>query len=133
MDNMVYDMISASISMQDKDSNNIKRVRDAVDMLKRRMELRSSMLDALADNNLKASINSIRHAPQLSKKISRIGWLLFWIPEPTMISNAVGIPMILAGKALERYYNNLTVKGLYEETSRMLKSLEQLTQDNLYK
>ncbi|GBC74073.1 hypothetical protein HRbin05_00104 [archaeon HR05] len=133
MDNMVYDMMSASISMQDKGSNNIKRARDAVDMLKRRIELRSSMLDTLADNNLKASINSIRHAPQLSKKISRIGWMLFWIPEPTMVSTAVGIPMILAGKALERYYNSLTVKGLYEETSRMLKSLEQLTQDNLYK
>ncbi|MFN4336730.1 MAG: hypothetical protein ACK4FV_03995 [Candidatus Nitrosocaldus sp.] len=108
--------------MQDK--NGIKRVRDAVDMLKRRMELRSSMVSAIADTNVKASLDGIRHAPQLSKKISRIGWMLFWIPEPTMASTAVGVPMILAGKALDRYYNSLTVKGLYEETSRMLKSLE---------
>lgn len=132
MDNMVYDTMSTSISMQDNNSsNNIKRVRDAVDMLKRRMELRSSMLDALADKSLKVSINNIRHAPQLSKKMSRIGWMLFWIPEPTMVSTVVGIPMILAGKALERYYNSLTVKGLYEETAKMLKTLEQSTQQSI--
>lgn len=108
--------------MQDK--NSVKRVKDTVDMLKRRMELRSSMLNTIADTRLKVSINDITHAPQLSKKISRIGWMLFWIPEPTMVSTAVGIPMILAGRALDRYYNGLTVKGLYEETAKMLRSLE---------
>ncbi|MEM0446214.1 MAG: hypothetical protein QXW14_04055 [Candidatus Nitrosocaldus sp.] len=108
--------------MQDK--NSVKRARDAVDLLKKRMELRSSMISIIADAKVKASVDGIRHAPQLSKKISRLGWMLFWIPEPTMVSTAVGIPMILAGKALDRYYNNLTVKGLYEETAKMLKSLE---------
>ncbi|MCS7141748.1 MAG: hypothetical protein NZ888_06140 [Candidatus Nitrosocaldus sp.] len=107
-------------------SDDVKKVRDAVEMLKRRMELRSSMLDLITDGKLKASINNVTHAPQLSKKMGRIGWMLFWIPEPTMISTAVGIPLILAGKALDRYYNSLTVKGLYEETGRMLKSLEML-------
>ncbi len=112
--------------MQDK--NSIKSINDAVYLLKRRMELRSSMLSVIADSKVKASLDGIRHAPQLSKKISRLGWMLFWIPEPTMVSTAVGIPMILAGKALDRYYNSLTVKGLYEETARALKSLESLSE-----
>lgn len=109
--------------MQDN-RNNVKRVNDAVNMLKRRMELRSSTLAALTDTRLKASLNDVTRAPQLSKRISRVGWMLFWIPEPTMVSTAVGVPMILAGRLLDRYYNSLTIKGLYEETSKMLKSLE---------
>ena len=98
--------------------------KDMMDAIKRRAELYSS-LNVIMDEKVKHAMDNVRHAPKVSRVLSRTGWMLFWVPEPTMISTLVGIPMILAGKALSKYYNDLTVKGVVEETAKMLKSMEE--------
>lgn len=98
-------------------------VKDRIDAIRRRAELYSS-LNAIMDKDTKSAFDNIKNAPKVSKTLSRAGWMLFWIPEPTMISTLVGIPMILAGKALSRYYNDLTIKDVAKETADMLKSIE---------
>jgi hypothetical protein len=103
-------------------SNNNNK--DIIDAIKRRAELYSS-LNVMMDEKVKHAMDNVRRAPKVSKVLSRAGWMMFWLPEPTMISTLVGIPMILAGKALSKYYNDLTVKGVVEETAKMLKSMEE--------
>jgi len=94
------------------------------DMVRRRIEFYASLQNVMS-SDVKKAVDNITHAPKVSKTLSRAGWMLFWIPEPTMISTALGVPMILAGKVLSRYYNDLTVKGLLEETGKLLKGVEE--------
>ncbi len=104
-------------------SSNTK-YKDSIDAIKKRVELYSS-LNVIMDEKVKHAMDNIRRAPQISKVLNKAGWMLFWIPEPTMISTLVGIPMIFAGRALNKYYNDLTIKGVVEETVKMLKSMEE--------
>ncbi len=94
------------------------------DMIRRRIEFYNSLRNVMS-SDVKKAVDNVTHAPKVSKTLSRAGWMLFWIPEPTMISTALGVPMILAGKALSRYYNDLTIKGLLEETGKLLKGMEE--------
>jgi len=57
------------------------------------------------------------------KKIQKIGFLMFWIPEPTGITCAVGGPMILAGKYLDKKFNGATIKDIGHETNNTLSSI----------
>ena len=41
---------------------------------------------------------------------------MFWIPEPTGITNAIGAPMILGGKYLDRVYNSATISDVGHHT-----------------
>ncbi len=77
----------------------------------------------MSDKSTKRSIDNLMHAPKIASKVSKIGWSIFWIPEPTMISNAIAIPMIIAGKLLEKHYDGITVKDVYNEAENVFRSL----------
>ncbi len=63
-----------------------------------------------------SSMKALRKAPDPGGKLQKIGFIIFWIPEPTGISNAVGAPMILAGRFLEKKYNGATIKDIAKAT-----------------
>ncbi len=110
--------------MSGNQSNNVKKVNVAVDSLKNKVNLYAGLAN-LKNSAINEPLKSLIHAPALGKKVSKIGWVLFWIPEPTMVSNAVGLPMIAAGKVLDRYYSGTTIKHVGEEARKTLNSLEE--------
>jgi len=46
-----------------------------------------------------------------------------WLPEPTGVTCAVGGPMILAGKFLEKKYNSATIHDIGNETAKTMSSI----------
>lgn len=64
------------------------------------------------DKHAVKSLGALHKAPAPGKKLQKIGFIIFWIPEPTGITCAVGAPMILAGKYLDRKYNSSTIEDI---------------------
>lgn len=104
--------------------DNARKVNSAVDSLKSKVNLYTDVTN-LNSSRLKGPLKSLVHASAPGKKLSKIGWVMFWIPEPTMISNIVGLPLIAGGKLLDRYYNGTTINHVGEEARKTLNSLEE--------
>jgi hypothetical protein len=64
------------------------------------------------DRNTVRSLRALQKAPAPGKKLQKIGFILFWIPEPFFITNAIGAPMIIAGKYLDKVYNGSTISDI---------------------
>lgn len=93
----------------------MRRMRLMSDSLKRRANLYSS-ISSLDRKDSAKSLTALRKAPDPGGKLQKIGFIVFWIPEPTGISNAVAAPMILTGRYLQKRYNGATIKDIGEET-----------------
>ncbi len=92
----------------------IKRLRDSV---KRRAEIYSA-LGNLDDRGTARALGSLQRASAPGKKIQKIGFILFLAPEP--FTTAVGIPMIIAGKYLDKVYNGATIADIGHETKNFV-------------
>jgi hypothetical protein len=88
----------------------IKKLRDS---MKRRAEVYSS-LGKLDDSGTARALGSLQRASAPGKKIQKIGFILFLAPEP--FTTAAGIPMIIAGKYLDKVYNGSTIADIGHET-----------------
>ena len=91
-------------NMKDPLQKHIEKLKIMKESAKRRNELYSDIVK-LDDKNTTRSLRALTKASAPGKKIQKIGFIMFWIPEPTGITCAVGGPMILAGKYLEKVYN----------------------------
>ena len=69
------------------------------------------------------SLGSLQKAPAPGKKLLKVGFLMLWVPEPTGITCAIGGPMIIAGKYLDKKYNGTTLHDIGHETKNTLSSL----------
>jgi hypothetical protein len=105
--------------------DNIKKVNMAVDSLQNKTDIYANIAN-LNNKSVKAPLRDLMHSSAPGKKISKIGIALFWIPEPTMISNLVALPMIGAGKFLDRYYTGTTIKHVNEEARKTISFLQNL-------
>ncbi len=107
-----------------------------VDPLKARLEkLRKSSESAKRRANLYTEIAKINEAPNTSslgalqkapapgKKLQKIGFLMLWVPEPTGVTCAVGAPMIVAGRYLDKKYNGATIHDIGHETKNAFSSI----------
>ena len=88
----------------------IKKLRDS---MKRRAEIYSS-LGKLDDRGTARALGSLQRASAPGKKIQKIGFILFLAPEP--FTTVAGIPMIIAGKYIDRVYNGSTIADIGHET-----------------
>lgn len=93
----------------------LRKMRLMSDSLKRRAKLYSTISD-LDKKDSARSLTALRKAPNPGGKLQKIGFIIFWIPEPTGVSNAIAAPMILTGKYLQKRYNGATIKDVAEET-----------------
>jgi len=75
-----------------------------------------SDLAKLDNGQAKRSLSALHNASAPGKKIQKIGFIMLWIPEPTGITCAVGGPMILAGKYLEKVYNGAKISDVGDHT-----------------
>ena len=101
--------------MNDPLRNHIEKLKIMRESAKRRAELYSD-ITKLDDKNTTRSLRSLTKAPAPGKKIQKIGFIMLWIPEPTGITCAVGGPMILAGRYLEKVYNGAKLTDVGSHT-----------------
>ncbi|TLX66316.1 MAG: hypothetical protein E6L00_01685 [Thaumarchaeota archaeon] len=103
----------------------IARIKKIGESAKRRVEIYSE-LASLDDKGTARSLGALQRAPAPGKKLQKIGFILFWIPEPLMITNAVAVPMIIAGKYLDKVYNGSTISDVGHETRNMVGTLNDI-------
>ncbi len=97
----------------------IKRLKDSI---KRRAQVYSS-LRSLDDRGTAGALGALQRAPAPGKKLQKIGFILFWIPEPFGVTTVAGIPMILAGKYLDKVYNGATIADVGHETKSFVRNV----------
>lgn len=98
----------------------IKKMRDSI---KRRAEVYSS-LGVLDDRGTARALGSLQRAPAPGKKIQKIGFILLIAPDP--FTTVAGIPMILAGKYLDRVYNGSTISDIGHETRNFVRNVSEI-------
>lgn len=103
--------------------DNVRKINMAVDSLKSKAGIYANVAN-LNNKSLKTPLRDLMYASAPGKKVSKIGVAIFWVPEPTMISDVVGLSMIAGGKLLDRYYTGTTVKHVNEEARKTLNSLQ---------
>ena len=101
--------------MVDHLKKRLDRLKIMTESAKRRTELYSD-LAKLDDKNTARSLSALNKAPNPGKKIQKIGFIMLWIPEPTGITCAVGGPMILAGRYLDKVYNGAKISDVHSHT-----------------
>ncbi len=97
----------------------IERIKKIGESAKRRVSVYSE-LASLDDSGTARAMGSLQRAPAPGKKLQKIGFILFWIPEPLLITNAVGVPLIIAGKYLDKVYNGATISDVGHEIKNMV-------------
>ncbi len=100
-----------------KNIHKIKKMRESI---KRRAEIYST-LGTLDDRGTARALGSLQRAPAPGKKIQKIGFILLLSPDP--LTTPIGIPMIIAGKYLDRVYNGSTIKDIGHETRNFASSV----------
>ena len=103
------------LGMKDPLQSYIEKLKIMKESAKRRNELYSD-ITKLDDKNTTRSLRALTKAPAPGKKIQKIGFIMLWIPEPTGITCAVGGPMILAGRYLEKVYNGAKISDISNHT-----------------
>ena len=102
-------------NMKDQFQQRIEKLKIIRESVKRRNEMYSDLLK-FDDKNTRRSLSALTKAPAPGKKISKIGFIMLWIPEPTGITCAVGGPMILAGRYLDKVYNGAKISDIHSHT-----------------
>ncbi len=108
--------------MADPLKERLDKLRKFSDSAKRRANLYSEV--ATIDNKHTAtSLGALQKAPAPGKKLQKIGFLMLWVPEPTGVTCAVGGPMIVAGRYLDKKYNGSTLHDIGHETKSTLSTI----------
>lgn len=100
----------------------VRKLRLMGESAKRRSNLYSGISD-LDDKKTATSLGALNRASAPGKKIQKLGFIMLWIPEPTGVTCAVGAPMILAGRYLDKKYNGSTLKDIGEHAKETLTSI----------
>ncbi len=91
----------------------------------RRNELYSSVAK-LGDGGMNTSLTALRKASAPGKKIQRAGFIMLWVPEPTGVTMAIGAPMILAGRYLDKKYNGATISDIGHNVNSVVSSVNDM-------
>ena len=108
--------------MTDLLKEKIERLRIMRESASRRTDLYSDM-GKLDDKKTTQSLGALNRASAPGKKMQKLGFVMLWIPEPTGVTVAVGAPMILAGRYLDKKYNGSTLKDIGHNTHETLSSI----------
>ena len=100
----------------------LDKLRKFSDSAKRRASLYSEITN-FDDKHTANSLGALQKAPAPGKKLQKIGFLMLWIPEPTGITCAIGGPMIVAGRYLDKKYNGSTLHDVGHQTKNTISSI----------
>ncbi|MHB8546628.1 MAG: hypothetical protein ACYDAJ_07675 [Nitrosotalea sp.] len=93
--------------------HSIDKIKKVSDSLHRRARIYSE-IGKIDDRGTARALGSLQRAPAPGKKITKIGFIFLFSPDP--FTTPIGIPMIIAGKCLEKIYNGATIKDIGQET-----------------
>ena len=94
----------------------IARIKKIGESAKRRTEIYSG-LASLDDRGTARTLGSLQRASAPGKKLQKIGFIFLISPDP--ITTPLGIPMIIAGRYMDRVYNGATISDVGHETKKM--------------
>ena len=100
----------------------LDKLRKFSESAKRRAEIYSDVAK-MDDTHTARSLGALQKAPAPGKKLQKIGFLMLWVPEPTGVTCAVGGPMIVAGRYLEKKYNSSTIHDIGHTTKNTMSSI----------
>ncbi len=104
----------------------LKRKLDEIRVLSSSVKRRTGLYTDLAkvdDKKTAESLSALQKAPAPGKKLQKIGFIMFWVPEPSGVTSAIGAPMILAGKYLDRVYNGSTIQDIGAQTKNTVSTI----------
>ena len=110
--------------MADLLKEKIERLRIMKESASRRSNLYNDM-GKLDDKKTSQSLGALNRASAPGRKMQKLGFLMLWIPEPTGVTVAVGAPMILAGRYLDKKYNGSTLKDIGHSKHETISSINQ--------
>ncbi len=108
--------------MDDSLNLKLKKLKAMSGSAKRRAQLYSD-LSKVDDKKTAQSLGALNKAPAPGKKLQKIGFIMFWVPEPSGVTCAIGGPMILAGKYLDRVYTGSTIHDIGTHTKNTVSSI----------
>ena len=123
-DHCLLTIFSKTSIMTDLLKEKIERLRIMRESASRRTDLYSDM-GKLDDKKTTQSLGALNRASAPGRKMQKLGFLMLWIPEPTGVTVAVGAPMILAGRYLDKKYNGSTLKDIGHSTNETMSSINQ--------
>ena len=109
--------------MPDALKERLDKIRKFSDSAKRRANLYTDMVK-MDDTHTARSLGALQKASAPGKKLQKIGFLMLWVPEPTGVTCAVGGPMIIAGRYLDKKYNGATIHDIGNETKSTMSSIK---------
>ena len=92
------------------------------DSAKRRANLYAEV-SSIDDKHTARSLGALQKAPAPGKKLQKIGFLMLWVPEPTGVTCAIGGPMIVAGRYLDKKYNGSTLHDIGNQTKNNMSTI----------
>jgi len=108
--------------MVDPLKERLDKLRKFSDSAKRRANLYTEVT-TMDDKHTSRSLGSLQKAPAPGKKLQKIGFLMLWVPEPTGVTCAIGGPMIVAGRYLDKKYNGSTIHDIGHQTKNTMSSI----------
>ena len=100
----------------------LEKLRKSSESAKRRANLYTEIAKINDGPNM-SSLSALQKAPAPGKKLQKIGFLMLWVPEPTGVTCAVGAPLIVAGRYLDKKYNGATIHDIGHETKNTISSI----------
>ena len=108
--------------MVDPLNERLDKLKKFSDSAKRRANLYSEV-SGMDDGHTARSLGALQKAPAPGKKLQKIGFLMLWVPEPTGVTCAIGGPMIVAGRYLEKKYNSSTLHDIGHQTKNNMSTI----------
>jgi len=108
--------------MVDPLKERLEKLRKISDSAQRRAGMYTEIA-TIDDAHTARSLGALQKAPAPGKKLQKIGFLMLWVPEPTGVTCAIGCPMIVAGRYLDKKYNGATINDVGNETKNTFSSI----------
>jgi len=100
----------------------LEKLRKSSESAKRRANLYTEVAK-IDGSHTASSLCALQKASAPGKKLQKVGFLMLWVPEPTGVTCAIGAPMIIAGRYLDKKYNGATIHDIGHETKNALSSI----------
>jgi hypothetical protein len=100
----------------------LEKLQKSSESAKRRAGLYTDMAKMNNGPNT-SSLGALQKASAPGKKLQKIGFMMLWVPEPTGVTCAVGAPLIVAGRYLDKKYNGATIHDIGHETKHVFSSI----------
>jgi len=100
----------------------LEKLQKSAESAKRRAGLYTEMTKMNNGPNT-SSLGALQKASAPGKKFQKIGFMMLWVPEPTGVTCAIGAPLIVAGRYLDKKYNGATIHDIGHETKHAFSSI----------